>query len=321
MASWKAGAVAQAWRAMCDKAGSRTGALHPAIRGVGWMMLAAFGSSAMNGIIRVLSADLHAFEIAFFRNLFALIVLLPLIWRAGAASLRTTRPGLHVLRGVLNAVSMLSFFYAVTVTPLATVAALNFTAPLFASVLAALLLREMVGLRRIVGILVGFSGALVILRPGIAAPSAGELLVLLSSAAWAAALIDIKILARTDTPLTITAYAAFFLTPICLVAAIPFWTWPDLTGLGLLALCGILGNISQISIAKAFSAAETTQVLPGDFTKLLWAALIGYVFFAELPDVWTFLGGTLIFASVLYVAYREARVRPASAQAGRSAGA
>lgn len=282
------------------------------------MMLAAFGSSAMNGLIRVLSTDLHAFEIAFFRNLFALLLLVPLVWRAGVASLRTRRPGLHALRGVLNAIAMLSFFYAVTVTPLATVAALNFTAPLFASVLAALVLREIVGIRRILGILAGFCGALIILRPGIASPSTGELLVLLASAAWAAALVDIKVLARTDTPLTITAYAALFLTPICLVAALPVWVWPDARGLGLLVLCGVLGNVSQLSIAKAFAAAETTQALPGDFTKLIWAALIGYVFFAEQPDLWTILGGTVIFGSVLYVTYRETRARPAAHRPGLS---
>lgn len=287
----------------------RLGELHPAWRGLGWMMLAALGSSAMNGIIRLLSAELHPFEIAFFRNLFGLLVLVPLILRAGPASLRTARLGLHALRGTLNCLSMLSFFFAVAVTPLATVAALNFTAPLFASVLAALVLREAVGPRRVLGILAGFLGALVILRPGFAAPGAGELAVLFSSAVWAAAMITIKMLARTETPLAITAYAALFLTPMCLVAALPFWTWPDLAALALLASCGLLGSISQMSIARAFALAETTQVLPGDFTKLLWGAAIGYLFFAEQPDLWTFAGGTLIFASVLYVAWRESRAR------------
>jgi drug/metabolite transporter (DMT)-like permease len=291
----------------------------PVWRGLGWMLLAAAGSSSMNGLIRHLAAGIHSFEIALFRNVFGLMVLAPLILGAGPGGLRTRKLGLHVLRGLLNAVAMLSFFYALAITPLATVAALGFTSPLFATLLAALVLKERVGPRRLMGVLAGFGGALIIIRPGFEALSLGVALVLISSLAWAAALIDIKLLSRTESSLTITVYAALFLTPITLVAALPFWSWPTPREWGLLVLVGALGSLTQIGVAQAFREAEATQVLPADFTKLIWASLIGWLFFMELPDLFTLLGGLVIFASVTYVAYREARLRPA--YASRRAGA
>ncbi|MFO1068595.1 MAG: DMT family transporter [Geminicoccaceae bacterium] len=276
------------------------------------MLLAALCSSSMNAMIRGTSAELHAFEIAFFRNLFGLVALVPMLLRAGAGSLKTSRFALHGLRGVLNAVAMLSFFYAVSITPLAEVAALAFTSPLFATILAALVLRDRVGPRRIIGLLVGFAGALVIIRPATSGLSLGAGLIILSSVAWAAALVDIKILSRTETSLSITVYAALFLTPITLVAAIPFWQWPSLTQLLVLAVIGSLGSVTQMSIAQALRHGDTSQVMPADFTKLVWASLIGWLAFAEIPDVWVIVGGCMICGSVAYIAYRESRQRLAA---------
>jgi drug/metabolite transporter (DMT)-like permease len=286
-------------------------AVRPA-RGIFWMCTAAFGSSSMNGMIRETSADIHAFEIAFFRNVFGLMALTPMLLKGGlCATLRTSRLPLHFWRGMLNAVAMLSFFLAITMTPLATVAALGFTAPLFAAVLAIPFLGERPGWRRWVGLLVGFLGALVIVRPGIDDVSVGILLLLLSSVSWAGALILIKILARTDTSLTITVYAGLFLTPITAVAALFVWTTPSPEHWLLLIGIGAFGSLTQWSVAQAFHEAEATVVLPFDFTKLLWAALIGYLFFGEIPDPLTLLGGGIILASVSYVAYRERQRHPA----------
>lgn len=283
-------------------------------RGIFWMCTAAFGSSSMNGLVRETSADIHPFEIAFFRNVFGLVALAPMLLRGGIrATLRTGRLPLHIWRGLLNAIAMLSFFFAVTVTPLATVAALAFTAPLFAALLAIPFLGERPGWRRWVGLLVGFLGALVIVRPGTGDISIGVVLLLISSVAWAGALILIKILARTDSSLTITVYAGMFLTPITGIAALFFWTTPSLGHWLLLACIGIFGSLTQWSVAQAFHEADATVVLPFDFTKLLWAAAIGYIFFNEVPDPLTLLGGSIILASVSYVAYRERQQRLALA--------
>ncbi len=246
----------------------------------------------MNGLIRFLSSDLHAFEIAFFRNLFGFAVLVPLVLRAGVRSLATAKMHLHLVRGVMNAVTMLTFFVAVGITPLATVAALGFTSPLFATLFAALMLGETVGPRRVAGLAVGVVGGLVILRPGIATVGLGELLLLVSSIVWAVTLIDIKILARTETSLTTTVYGALFLIPITFAAALLFWRAPEPAELLVLLGVGALGSIGQVAVAQAFHEAEAAQVMPGDFTKLLFGSLIGFLFFAERPDIWT-SGGRL----------------------------
>jgi drug/metabolite transporter (DMT)-like permease len=195
-------------------------------------------------------------------------------------ALRTRRLGLYLLRGVLNAAAMISFLLAVAITPLAEVAALSFTSPLFATVLAAILLREPVGPRRIAGLLLGFAGALVVVQPGTGGVSLGAGLVLLSCVAWGAALIVIKVLSRTESSLTITLYAGLFLTPITLACALPFWQWPDGWQLVLLAVIGGLGSLTQMAIAQAFHEADASQVMPADLTKLVWSALIGWLFFA-----------------------------------------
>jgi drug/metabolite transporter (DMT)-like permease len=228
--------------------------------GLAWMLLAACGSSAMNGCIRVVSEDLHPFEIAFFRNLFGLAFLLPMLLRGWRRALKTSRFRLHALRGLLNAVAMLSFFLAVGMTPLAMVAALSFTSPLFATLLAPMVLKEKVGPRRLMGVLVGFVGALVILRPGVETVTIGAFLVLLSSSAWAAALLDIKMLSRTESSLTITLYASLFLTPITLVAALPYWLPPSLENLAWLMLIGAFGSLTQLSVATAMRKAATSVI-------------------------------------------------------------
>ena len=278
-------------------------------RGVLLMLLSAWSAASMNGAIRHVSDDLHPFEIAFFRNLFGLVVLVPVFFRLGIAPLRTHRIGLHALRGLFNVGAMLTYFLAVSMTPLATVAALAFTAPLFATLGTVLILKEAMGIRRWISLVVGFIGALVILRPGVDEVSLGAMLVISSSASWAMALLVIRVLGRTETSLTTTIYAGVFLSPISLLTALPVWVWPDTGHLLWLSLVGGLGTIGQIAVAQAFREAEPTAILPMDFTKLIWSALIGYLAFAEIPDLWTLAGGTIIFLSVVYIALRESRFK------------
>lgn len=271
-----------------------------------FMIAAGFINTIMLSAVKQLSSDMHAFEIAFFRCLFGFIVLLPLVWRGGGLPvLRTQHIGLHLLRGALNAGGMLLFFWAVSLAHLATVSAIGFASPLFAALLAIPILGEKVGLRRWSGLIIGFAGTLIILRPGSDIVNQGALLALVSSILWAGAMITIKQLTHSDSPLSITTWASFFVGVFCLVPAIYVWQWP--TGAQWIWLCliGTLGSVIQFCFAKAFSLAETTLVLPFDFLKLVWASLFGFLLFAEIPDLWTWVGGIIIFASAVYVAYRE----------------
>jgi drug/metabolite transporter (DMT)-like permease len=275
------------------------------------MMISGFCNQFMNGSIRELSVatGIHPFEIAFFRCVFGTLFLSGMVARAGLDALRTSRPWLHVLRVVLNATSMLAFFLALTYVPLAKLSALMFTCPLFAAVGAALVLREQMGFARIAGLVVGFAGALIVLRPGLEPMTFGLWLALISAASWGAALVLIKHQSRTESSLTMAIYAAVLLVPVNLAAAVFFWAWPSWASLAWMAGIGLLGSIGQIALGNAFRQADASVVLPFDFTKLIWSALIGYVWFGEIPDDGTWIGGTVIFAATMFIAWRERSAR------------
>jgi drug/metabolite transporter (DMT)-like permease len=279
--------------------------------GVLFMVLSTIGFASMHAGVRYLSLKLHQhpFEIAFFRNLFGFVALAPWFVRQGLRPLRTRRLSLHVTRALINVVAMLFFFTALSLTPIAQVQALGFTAPLFASLLAVFFLGEKALLWRWSALLVGFAGALIIIRPGLKAIDLGSLLVLGSTATWAVAIIIIKNLSRTDSSVTITAYMVVLMTPLSLVAAAFFWRWPTGQELFWLALVGIAGTLAQLSMTQAFRVADATAVLPFDFMKLVWGAMLGYAIFREAPDSGVWIGGLTIFAAATYIAYRESQTK------------
>ena len=279
------------------------------------ILVSALCFSGMHAVIRfiAITTDLHPFEAAFFRNLFGLLFFLPWFARVGLGRLRTRRLRLHALRGGLQVIAMLSFFTALSITPLAEVSALSFSAPLFASLGAILFLGEKMRLRRWSALIIGFAGALVIIRPGFESIDVGFVLVIFSAALWASAMLVVKVLARRESSLSITAYMGLFLTPLSFLPALFVWQWPSLEQLVWLAVMGALGSVGHLAMAQAFKEAEVTAILPLDFTRLIWATILGYLAFAELPDLWTWLGGTVIFASTTYIAFREAKLRGAGA--------
>ncbi|MFW5680924.1 MAG: DMT family transporter, partial [Pseudomonadota bacterium] len=256
----------------------------PVVRAVLYMAIAAASMVVMHVIVRQLGAIMHPFEVAFFRNVFGFLFLLPILWQQGVAQLRPQRPGLLAVRGCTDAVAMLCFFTALGLTPLATVTALSFTAPLFAAALAIPILKEVVGIRRALSLVVGFAGALIVIRPGgETLITAGAALTLTSAFFWGLALVLIKLLSRTESSVAITFYAALVLMPITLVAALPVWTWPPAEAwLSLIAL-GLTGTISQLCLSQSLRLADTTVVLPVDFTRLVWSAILGFLLFAEVP--------------------------------------
>ena len=209
------------------------------------------------------------------------------------------------MRAGFNVIAMLMFFMALSMTPMVQVQALAFTAPLFTTVLAAVLLKETVRIRRWMATLVGFIGALIIIRPGIQSIDTGALLTLGSAAVWAFTMIIIKQLSRTDSAFTITAYMVILMTPMSLIAAVPVWSWPNLEQLGWLAACGVTGTIAQFFMAQAFRSADTSVVLPLDFLKVVWGALIAWLWFSELVGIWTWVGAVVIFTGATYIAFRE----------------
>lgn len=275
------------------------------VHGLLFMTLATLGAASLAGVVRYLSGQLHPFELAFFRLLFGLLVLMPWFAAHGRSALRTERIGLHLLRATVNVLSMLMYFLSLSLTPLAQVQALTFTSPLFATLLAILLLGEKVRRRRWAALAAGFTGMLIIIRPGVQTVDVGMLLALGSAAIWGGTLIVIKRLTQTESSLTITLYMTLFMVPLALLPALFVWVWPTGTQWLWLILGGALGTLAQLAMAQALRVAEATAVLPADFLKLIWGALIGYIFFAEVVDGWTWIGAVIIFSGSFYIAYRE----------------
>ncbi len=279
--------------------------LPASVQGMLWMFLTTIMIVSMHTFIRRLSGEMHPFEVAFFRNLFGTPILAYLLYRYGWGLFRTDQVRVHFVRSFGHVCAMMMFFVAISITPLATANALSFTAPLFASVLAMLFLGEAFRWRRWGALAIGFAGTLVILRPGFIEIGTGPMLILAASSLWGIILVVMKALGRSDSPPTMVAYMVVFMTPMSLIPALFHWQWPTWEQLGLLALMGLIGTAGHLTLTQALRLADTAVVVPIDFFKLIWAALFGFLFFAEVPDMFTWIGGVMIFAGATYLALRE----------------
>ena len=292
-----------------QKASSSWKSQTPVMRGIVLMCLSTIAFSIMHGLVRFVSEVLPPFQIAFFRNIFGLAFLLPLLMRSRFAILRTKQIGLHALRGVINMAAMLMFFTALAISPIAKVTALGFTAPIFMAILAVLVLGERFRIYRWSAIFLGFVGMLIILRPGLVAIDTGALLVIGSAALWAVAMIIIKIQSRTESSLTIVAYMGIFLGVFSIAPAVWVWQPFGLQTLGFMVLIGLFGSIAQMAISESLKETDSTALMPFDFLKLIWTAIIGVWLFSEIPDIYTWIGATVIFLSGLFIAIRERSIQ------------
>jgi drug/metabolite transporter (DMT)-like permease len=287
------------------------------------MIAASLFFAGLSAIVRYLGETMHPFEVAFFRNLAGLAFMLPWLIRHGPGGMHTGRLWLYSWRSGLSLVSMLCNFTSLVLLPFEQAIALSFTTPLFATIGAALILGERVRIRRWTATIVGFIGVLVILRPGIDHPltasfglsgaGLGALLGVAAAMCSAIVTLIVKDLARTEPSDAIVTYMVLLLTPMSLIPALPFWQWPPLAvwpGIIGMGACGSFGHMCYI---RAFAMSDASAVLPYDYTRLIFAAAIGYFAFAEAPDLWTWFGALIIAGSTIYVAHREALARQSAA--------
>ncbi len=277
----------------------------PVIRGILMMCISTVFFSVMHVLVRYAAKEVPPFQIAFLRNTFGVVVFLPLLVSGGFGFLRTGRLGMHALRGLLNVVAMLMFFTSLSLTPVARVTALAFTAPLFTALLSVLFLGERFRARRWTALALGFAGMLIILRPGMIPADLGSLLVVGSASLWAVTMIVIKVLSRTESSFAITAYMNLFLALFSLGPALWVWVMPPPEMWVWLVAIGVIGTIAQLALSQALKETEPTAVLPFDFLKLIWTAILGFWVFGEVPDVLTWVGAAVVFGSGFYIAWRE----------------
>lgn len=280
------------------------------VRGSLYMVAAAFFFSCMSALIRLGSEELHAFQIAFFRNVFGLAFMVPWLLRTGRTALHTRRIGLYLFRAVLGVTTMLAFFWTLTVIPLAQAISLSFTAPLFVTIGAAMVLGEVVRLRRWTATLVGFFGTLIILRPGADEFSLPSLVALCAAAAMAGSVLIIKVLSRTEPSSAIVTYMVLLMTPLSFLPALFVWEWPSAYTWFLMLSLGGCGTAGHLLFTKAMQITDASLVMPFDFVRLPVVAALGYALFGQTVDAWTWVGAVIIFGAGLYIAHREARLHP-----------
>lgn len=277
------------------------------IRGGLWMASAAGSFTIMTALIREVATDVHPFEIAFFRALTNLLLMIPYVIRTRGVGLKTKNHKVFAFRGLCGFTFLMTYFPGAALIPVAQSQALIFTSPLWGALLAVLFLGETVRAPRVLALIVGFAGALVILRPGVAEVSLGALLVLAAALANATSNTIVKFATRSDHPDTIVFYLMVYVTPMTIVPALFVWTWPTVGQLLLLFGVGVFATLNQRFLSRAFANADVTAVLPFDFTRLPFAAIIGFLVFAELPDIWVWVGGAVIFAVSVYITHQEIR--------------
>lgn len=275
---------------------------------LGLRLLAIASLATMGALIKL--ASMHGVQLAetlFFRQLFAVpIVLAVVLSGPGLASLRTARAGRHVTRTIFGLIGMVANFGAVILLPLAEATTLQFTVPIFATILSALLLKEVAGLHRWSAVLIGFVGVLLVVQPGNGHFPMGAAAVGLF-AAFMVALISIQIreLGRTESPTTTVFWFSVLSVPV-LGLAYPFFAQShDATAWALLAGIGLIGGVGQMALTSALRWAPVSTVVPMDYSSLIWATLYGWLLFGVLPTTSTWLGAPLIIASGLYIVWRE----------------
>ena len=272
------------------------------------MIVSGFCFVMMHGTVKYLSEEIHPFEIAFFRNVFVIVVLAPIILINTRYVFVSKQPKIQIYRILLNSVALICFFYGLSITVLAEATALGFTVPIFATILSILFLKEKIRIRRFSALIIGFIGTLIVLRPDISI-QIGSLLIIFSSLLWSICLIFIKQLTKTDNAITISLYAGIGLIPATLFVAIPVWVTPTIHQIIILLFISFAGTLAQTLMNSAFKHAEVAMLIPFDFLRLIWAALLGYTLFVETPEITLWLGGTLILGSTSYIAWREMKLK------------
>ena len=278
----------------------------PGVLAVFFMIFSGFFATTMHCLIRFATEDHHPFEVAFFRTVFVLIIFFPLVVKKGISSLKSNNVKIQTYRAVVGSIAMLCMFYALSITELAKATALMFTVPIFATILAIIFLKEIVGIRRWTAMFVGFSGALIVLRPDIEL-GFGPLLILCASLLWSSSMLMAKILTKTDSILSITFWQAAGLIPATFILAIQVWEWPSLNQLFIFLMIAIAGTLVHWFLNEALKRAEISTLLPLDYLRLIWAVSLGFIFFDELPHAGLWLGAALILGASTYIGIRQSK--------------
>ena len=277
------------------------------LRGIIWITLGSVAFSVNDVFIKSLGRSLDPMELALFRYLIGAIILAPLFWRVGWAGLKTERLGLHMMRLVIASIAQIGTLIAVINLPLASVTALSFSRILFTTLIAIVLLRELVTRQRWWATGMGFLGVLVMLRPGPDGVEPMALIAIGAAMAFALANVMIRMLSRTETAIRILFYYHLGGSLVFLVPAILVWRSPVGVEWLMAAGIGVLTTLAMVAFVRGFAVGEASVIGPMEYTRVVYAALLGLFIFDEVPDLWTILGALIVIASTTYIARIEAK--------------
>jgi drug/metabolite transporter (DMT)-like permease len=285
-------------------------ALPPIARAALWMIGTTLSLTCMAVAGRELSDTMGPFEVSFFRAFGGLLIILLLLWRFGFAQVRTQRLKLHVARNVFHFGGQTLWFWGLSLLPLATVFALEFTTPFWTGILATMFLAERMNRGRVTAVVLGFAGILIILQPGGGIADPKSLIVIAAAIGFAISNVCSKPLSATETPFTVIFYMNVIQTPLGLIASAPDWVWPAMNDLPWIVVVGLAGLSAHFCMTRAFRLADAMVILPIDYLRLPLAVAIGYFVYAQSVGWSLVVGAAIILAGNVYALRYEVRRRP-----------
>lgn len=278
------------------------------IRASFFALAAAVLAACFTLTIRFATAEIHPYQAVFLRFAFGLLLMVPMVMKTGVATLVTRRLPLFGVRGVLSAAEMCLWFMAVLYLPLAEATTLNFTVPLFGTILAALVLRETVRIHRWLAVVIGFVGVGLIIQPGTDAMQPASLFPIAAAMCMACAGMITKQLVSTESTTSLLFYLMVITTPVSLIPALFVWQTPSWTAIGLMAVAALMMNVMQICNVKALQLADYSFFVGFSYLRLPIIAILALILFGEVPDIWIIPGGAMIIGAAIYVALRERKL-------------
>lgn len=280
------------------------------IIGIFWMVLHCLNFAIMSVMVRLCSQEgLPVFEIFFLSTLIAFFCMLAWAIYTKGKQLSINTPWLYAVRVILGMIGMILWFYVLKIIPLTEATAISYTSPLFSAFAAILLLHERTDKYRIMALIMGFIGVILVIRPGYAVIEMGALLAILVSAIWAIVDIVTKMQTRSETLSTQTFYITLFISLLSLPLAISIWQPPTTQQWVSLIILGGVFLFNFFAIFQAYRYADLTLLLPIDFSRLLFTLLFAYMLFNEVMDIWSGVGAIIILSSAIYIAQRESLIK------------
>lgn len=280
------------------------------IRAVIWITVAMAIFAILAACSRkVALMGMHPLQVVFLRNLSATLFLLPMLMWRGRALLRSNALHLYGVRVGISIFSMTAWFYALALIPVAEVTAIGFLAPLFGTLGAIVFLGEKVRIRRWTALLVGFVGAMIILRPGSDSLGVGQLCAVFNAMSSGVITVLLKQLSSEDDSGKIVFLTTVLMLPPTLVPALFVWQTPGVEFLPYILIIGLTAVLGHYCLMRGFASTDASLVMTFDFSRLPFAVLIGWWMFGEVTDIWTWIGAAVIFASAIYITRREAKLR------------